>query len=282
MLNTVFVAAMIAFIPLLLHMFLWGKALNKTVIETSLARYDRLGFPALALLEQPNWSSTGHISPVKKPKCFMGPYAENLPPCQSEADVMSGCSCSSNWRVPLKRLAWAKYAGTRTNTRRDCHLQRAAADRTGFLFFSNIMLPSTSDRAQQAQQDRGELLKPSLGLALWDPRLELSQALELGVAHMQNINANALTEVNLDPQLRQTAAGSDAFVFDHARPGISSVPAQGLQCDTSGDGSSFVDFCQTSIFLQFQAFEVNVVGFRNVMVWTIVAWILSGLALHAG
>lgn len=37
----------------------------------------------------------------------MGPYANDLLPCQSETDVMSGCSCSSNWRMPLQRLAWA-------------------------------------------------------------------------------------------------------------------------------------------------------------------------------
>lgn len=124
------------------------------------------------------------------------------------------------------------------------------------------------DNAQQAQKDRGELLKPSLYLALWDPRLELSQALELGVAHLQIINANALTEVNLNPQLRQTKAGSNLFVFDYGQSGISSVPAEGLQCDTS-EGNSFEDFCQTSIFLQFQVFEVNVLRFRNVMEWTV-------------
>jgi hypothetical protein len=41
MLNTIFVATMIAFILPLLYMFLWGRALNETVIETSLARYVR-------------------------------------------------------------------------------------------------------------------------------------------------------------------------------------------------------------------------------------------------
>jgi hypothetical protein len=129
-------------------------------------------------------------------------------------------------------------------------------------------ISNSSDNAQKAMKDRGSLLQPSLLLAIWDPHLRLTEALERGLTRMVLINANALTSINLHMQVRQTHAGS-SYAYDYGESDISSIPSISLLCDTSNTLGRYIDLCEVSLQLQYLTFEQSVRSIRPMMEWTV-------------
>ncbi|KFA78775.1 hypothetical protein S40288_11434 [Stachybotrys chartarum IBT 40288] len=250
------------------------------------AHKSSIEYPALAFLQDIKWTSQADLTLQKPPECFMGPWHAVLPSCQV-ADTLVGCSCKDNWETPIEYLVWNGQAY------RLLQMLPAAAEVSRQVGQRLMAQAFFSYNARRSQQDRGALLQPSLYLAIWDRKYNLPHALEVGITRLQLINANALTAINLNPQWRQTEVDGE-FSYDYGLSDISSVPGLGLQCDESSMVSSYRDLCRTSVELRFTTFEVPVRRYRNRMDWTdvvaqagayislfqILAWILSGLAIH--
>jgi len=123
-------------------------------------------------------------------------------------------------------------------------------------FLSKIKyLTAFSDNSTAALLDSGQNLHPSLFIAIYDSKLTLRTALELGYTRPKLFNANGITAITLSQTYRQTTLNGP-FFYDYGSS-LSTVPAQDLVCDVSKSKAWWA--CYTSLRLQFPTFEQNVV-----------------------
>ncbi|KFZ07272.1 hypothetical protein V501_06615 [Pseudogymnoascus sp. VKM F-4519 (FW-2642)] len=147
------------------------------------------------------------------------------------------------------------------------------------------------DDSSKALSDSSMLLSPSLWIAIYDPTLDLTSALQNGYTRMVLINANGLTAINLGLNRRQAPNTSPAYDY---KLSVSTIPAAGVNCAATSTGSTAP--CHISLFLQFPSFDRQNSRLGVEMKWEevvaaagswfslfqIAGWIFSGLAFHTG
>ena len=124
------------------------------------------------------------------------------------------------------------------------------------------------DDAKKAFADRGSLLQPSLLLAIWDPRLHLTEALERGLTRMVLINANGYTFINLEVQSRQTEAGG-SYAYDYGDSIFSGIPSISLYCDTSSMNNAYQGPCDVNLQIQYISSDITVKSIKQSMDWLV-------------
>ncbi|OBT89657.1 hypothetical protein VE02_01793 [Pseudogymnoascus sp. 03VT05] len=107
--------------------------------------------------------------------------------------------------------------------------QRSTTDRQ-----KNKRTHQTSNDSK-ALNDSSMLLMPSLWIAIYDPTLNLTSALENGYTRMVLINANGMTAINLGLNRRQAPYTSPAY--DH-QLSVSTIPAVGVDCGVTSTGNT--------------------------------------------
>lgn len=114
------------------------------------------------------------------------------------------------------------------------------------------------DNSTKALADAGRVLSPSLWVAMFDPTLDITEALERGYTRMQLVDANALVAINLGLQLRESAGQTPAFDYELS---ISTIPSVSkVEDDDTG---------WLSLFLQFPSFTRQVSNQHKAWSWSV-------------
>lgn len=114
--------------------------------------------------------------------------------------------------------------------------------------------------------DSSWLLSPSLWIAIYDPTLNLQEALENGYTRMILVNANGMTAINLGLNYRQVFNASPAYDYDLS---ISTIPAMTLVCDLGSTTQPASGPCHISLFLQIPSFTRQMSLMSYAMSWTV-------------
>ncbi|ORY69077.1 uncharacterized protein BCR38DRAFT_508557 [Pseudomassariella vexata] len=239
-------------------------------------------YPSITFLQNTEWLSQAILDLNDKPKCFIGWMDEDNAAC-SEVIPGEWCNCGSNWGTTIE-IVQCGHTTYRA-------LSLYASQYTVCVQPTTTILTQAffSYDSYKAKTDSFITLLSSIWLAIYDTTLTLEEALEGGYSRLNLINAYAMTSVNLVLNYRQ--APGKAPAYDYYEFTISSVPANDLTCDASGN---FYGDCHISLILQFSTFERQISRLRYEMSWTdvaaaaaswlslfqIVSWILSGSALQ--
>lgn len=111
------------------------------------------------------------------------------------------------------------------------------------------------------------LLSPSLWIAIYDPTLNLTSALENGYTRMVLINANGMTAINLGLNRRQAPNTSPAYDYQLS---VSTIPAASVDC-----AAGSTTHCHISLFLQFPSFDRQNSRLGVAMEWEVCISVLS-------
>ncbi|KAI2465618.1 hypothetical protein F4781DRAFT_424665 [Annulohypoxylon bovei var. microspora] len=285
--NTV-ITTMVTLIAIpLLYMYTWYPALNQDVITITKDTVDHAYFPSITLFQREDWTSQGTLDVSRAPpKCFIDWAEEGAPSCGLSNSQRLPCRCEDRWEESIGNYTW-----------------RGTKYRTLTLVSSKALLctvPTTFMLAQafmwydssKAINDSSRLLSPSLSVAIYDPTLNLTEALENDYTRPILINANGMVAVNLGLNYRQARGRAPAYDYDIS---LSTIPSLEMQCDVGSDTEQATGPCFLSLWIQFPTFERQVSTQGYAMSWPdviasagswlslfqIVSWILSGLALQA-
>lgn len=125
---------------------------------------------------------------------------------------------------------------------------------------------------------------PDLQVAIFDPASNLEQALNSGYSPLNLFNANGLSYINLNLNLRQSIDIAPTYYYN---PSISTSPNINVIRDISTNTSNV---CHASLEIQFMSHDRQITVQRRAMIWTDVAasagayfafvqflsWIVSG------
>ncbi|KAK3904055.1 hypothetical protein C8A05DRAFT_32193 [Staphylotrichum tortipilum] len=282
--NTVLLVVIsLVILPVLYRKF-WQPALLQDVIQSNRDTVPEVYFPSLTVLQRADWTSEATLTLSNLPKCglhWLPPPNHTLPSCR---DVPSpgteGCDCAANWDTAItESLVWQ-------NTTYRALTLHATDDMLCVVPTTKMVVQAyfTYD-ATRAASDAGRVLHPSVYLAVFDPTLTLTQALEAGYTRLRLVNGNGVTAVTLGLVMRQAAADA--------------TPAYDYDVDLSGDPARDVpdggEVGWITVHVEFPSFERRVDVVRRAMEWSdmvatagawfslfqIVSWILSGAALQS-
>ncbi|KAL2052005.1 hypothetical protein ABVK25_007697 [Lepraria finkii] len=271
---------------MLLYAFLWFPDLNKTVSRFSQDIVDEVQFPALALFQNSNWTSQANIR-SKSMKCFLGWLKEDAVLCDDlpPEQLIPGqsCNCKAGWTNDvIEGFHWQnttyRYLSWRPTPKL---IDRVPA-------FLMTLQAFFTYNASQSLADSSATQSPSLWLAIYDPKLDLNDALRMGYTRMVLISANGNNAINLGLTYRQAPNFPPAYDYDLS---LSSNQNLNLVCDTSP--GKYIRPCHVTFFIQFPTFDRRVILQQPVMRWMDVAasagayfsfvqfvsWILSGQAM---
>ncbi|RKU49366.1 hypothetical protein DL546_001492 [Coniochaeta pulveracea] len=257
----------------------WYPNLRRDVITTSTDTVNSTYYPSIALFQRLDWSSQGHLTVDNlPPKCFLGWYNDAAPDCDSIAVPGSAlpCKCDTRWDSSVTELfVWEDT----TYRLLILHASRGMIS----LHPTTAMLAEVwfTYNSTKALADAGRVLSPSLWVAMFDPTLDITEALERGYTRMQLVDANALVAINLGLQLRESAGQTPAFDYELS---ISTIPSVSkVEDDDTG---------WLSLFLQFPSFTRQVSNQHKAWSWsdaiaaagswfglfTLLGWMTSRLA----
>ncbi|KAI1214344.1 uncharacterized protein F4807DRAFT_455984 [Annulohypoxylon truncatum] len=271
----------------LLYMYAWYPALNQDVITTTKDTVDHAYFPSITLLQRDDWTSQGILDVSRaRPKCFVGWAGENAPNCGLSDSQSLPCRCEDRWEESIENFTWH---GTKYRTLTLVSSEALLCTVPTTLMLAQAFLWYDSSKAIN---DSSRLLSPSLWLAVYDPTLSLSEALENDYTRPILVNANGMVEVNLGLNYRQVRGRAPAYDYDIS---LSTIPALDMLCNIGSDSEPATEPCFLSLWLQFPTFERQVSTQGYAMSWVdvvasagswlslfqIISWILSGLALQA-
>lgn len=166
------------------------------------------------------------------PKCWSGPYDDGAPPCetlsaQQYLDLPS-CNCNNSWSSNLDGTfywtvgAFNYYLFTPTPNVISKH---PGYHMTLQVFFNcqrsstlsvNQALTDRTDNASKASSSLGVVPSPDLQIAIFDPASGLEQALNSGYSPLNLFNANGLSYINLNLDLRHDRR--KLSVYDYSTP----------------------------------------------------------------
>jgi len=108
-----------------------------------------------------------------------------------------------------------------------------------------------------------------LKLAVYDPALSFSDALNHNVARLQDVDADSVSSLGLGFKQWKFFGSITAYDYDFS---ITTIPAQNMSCDLStGDEG----ICFATFYLRFPSFlRTNIVQQRSL------AWTVSKIARH--
>ncbi|KAI1456514.1 hypothetical protein F4805DRAFT_468035 [Annulohypoxylon moriforme] len=270
----------------LLYMYSWYPALNQDVITTTKDTVDHAYFPSITLLQREDWTSQGILDVSRaRPKCFVGWAEPDAPNCALSDSQRLPCRCEDRWEENIGNFTWQ---GTKYRTLTLVSSEALLCTVPTTLMLAQAFLWYDSSKAIN---DSSRLLSPSLSIAVYDPTLSLSEALENDYTRPILVNANGMVAVNLGLNYRQVRGRTPAYDYDVS---LSTIPALDMLCNVGSDSKPATEPCFLSLWLQFPTFERQVSTQGYAMSWAdvvasagswlslfqIISWILSGLALQ--
>ncbi|KAI4251489.1 MAG: hypothetical protein LQ352_004817, partial [Teloschistes flavicans] len=202
---------------------------------------DEAQFPAIALFQNKKWTSQATLRP-KSQKCFLGWLQEDAVSCDAlkQEQLVPGqsCNCKAGWTDDvIEDFGWQNTTYRYVSWRPSAKLVSLA-----------------DSKATQS---------PSLWLAIYDPQLDLTDALKMGYTRMILIAANGDNAINLGLRYRQAPNQPPAYDYEVS---LSSNQDLDIVCDTSP--GKYVHPCHVTLFIQIPTFERKVVMQSPVMRWT--------------
>ncbi|KAL8659517.1 MAG: hypothetical protein Q9202_007086 [Teloschistes flavicans] len=233
---------------------------------------DKVQFPAIALFQNKKWTSQATLRP-KSQKCFLGWLQEDAVSCDAlkQEQLVPGhsCNCKAGWTDDV-----IEDFGWQNTTYRYVSWRPSAKLVVGVPTYRMTLQAFFTYNASQSLADSKATQSPSLWLAIYDPQLDLTDALKMGYT-----------------RLRYRQAPNQPPAYDYAEVSLSSNQDLDIVCDTSP--GKYVHPCHVTLFIQIPTFERKVIMQSPVMRWTDVAasagayfsfvqfvsWILSGQAM---
>ncbi|KAL8718704.1 MAG: hypothetical protein Q9181_008165, partial [Wetmoreana brouardii] len=195
----------------LLYAFLWFPNLNKTASRFSQDTVDEVQFPAIALFQNSNWTSQATLRP-KSQKCFLGWLKEDAVFCDdlTPEQLIPGqsCNCKAGWTNDvIEGFEWQNTTYRYVSWRPTPKL----IDRvpTYLMTLQAFFTYNTS----QSLADSYATQSPSLWLAIYDPQLNLADALRKGYTRMVLNAANGNNAINLGLTYRQAPNYPPAYDY---------------------------------------------------------------------
>ncbi|KAL9605738.1 MAG: hypothetical protein Q9179_001085 [Wetmoreana sp. 5 TL-2023] len=221
---------------------------------------DEVQFPAIALFQNSNWTSQATLRP-KSQKCFLGWLKEDAVFCDDlpSEQLIPGqsCNCKAGWTNDvIEGFEWQNTTYRYVSWRPTPKL----IDRvpTYLMTLQAFFTYNTS----QSLADSSATQSPSLWLAIYDPQLNLTDALEKGYTRMVLIAANGDNAINLGLTYRQAPNYPPAYDYDVS---LSSNQNLDIVCDTSP--GKYIQPCFVTLFIQIPTFDRRVIMQRPVMRW---------------
>ncbi|OBT77156.1 hypothetical protein VF21_05058 [Pseudogymnoascus sp. 05NY08] len=212
--NTVITLSICAFVLPWLYYQFWYANRTKTVIKSDQDTVESAYFLSLTLFRRADWTSQANLDVSVPGKCFLGWHNESAPDCNA-VDPGTPCQCAGSWDERVWDFDW-----------------------------------HNANDSSKALNDSSMLLMPSLWIAIYDPTLNLTSALENGYTRMVLINANGMTAINLGINRRQAPNTSPAYDYQLF---VSIIPAVSVDCGVTSTGNTAP--CHISLFLQFPSFD---------------------------
>ena len=190
----------------------------------------------MTLFQRLDWSAQAHILPVDYAKCFLGwleatgmtPMCKDLPP---KALVPGqACNCSEDWSSPVvEDFAWQNIAYRYLSFAPSTALISSTPTyiMTLQVFFNctvsyssheQLFTDAIPDNATFSLKTSSQEQAPSLYMAVYDPTLSLTDALQRGYSRLVLIGANADSSINLGLQYRQEMGYDPAYDYSMSRP----------------------------------------------------------------
>ena len=186
-------------------------------------------FPSVALFQRQDWSSQADLIPLQK--CFLGwliDSPKDEPPCNSlpPSAMVPGksCNCTDSWSHEIiENFEWqhtnyrcvsftpstALVSGVPTYSMTlqaffNCKLRIIAKTCQCLCDADNVTASLKASSQEEA---------PSLYMAIYDPRLDLKDALTRGYTRLILVNANADSSINLGLRNRQAIGYPPAYDY---------------------------------------------------------------------
>ncbi|KAI1101405.1 hypothetical protein F4804DRAFT_344013 [Jackrogersella minutella] len=270
--NTVITSIVTILAIPLLYRYSWYPALNQDVITTTQDVVDHVYFPSITLFQREDWTSQGSLDISRaRPKCFIDWAKEDAPDCELSNSQHIPCRCDDRWEETIGNYTWQ---GTKYRT-----LTLVSSEALLCTVLTTLML---AQAFLKAVNNSSRLLSLSLSVAVYDPTLTLTEALENDYTRPILVNANGMVVINLGLNYRQVRDRDPAYDYDIS---LSTVPALDLLCDKGSDTQPATKPCFLSLWLQFPTFERQVSTQGYAISWAlslfqIISWILSGLAMQ--
>ncbi len=250
---------------------------------------EEASYPALVLFQERGWWAQANLSAMG-PKCFINRYDDTAPNCTQlngqAIDDSDSCNCASLWSQHVVenfqyRNRTYRYLEFRADERMIC-------TRPTTLLWLQAPFDYNADKAE-AQE--GFMPSPGLSLAIFDPKNNLSYALENNYTRMIDINALGSTSINLDLFYRINL--DDTAAYDY-KITLSSTPSLNLVCNTGSNGTQYSGPCATRILLRISSFHRTILQEKKGISWTkivnsvgawyslvqFVSWVLSLSAIE--
>lgn len=139
------------------------------------------------------------------------------------------------------------------------------ASRSGTRTFRELSDKFSLDNTTKALQDAGRILGPSLFVSIFDPTLDLLEALQKNYTRLEHMPANGLSTVTLGLHHRQALNEPGKYDYELS---ISSTPSMDLRCDSSAEVNMEMA-CWMTIFLSFPSFSRRVTELNYKMSLTV-------------
>lgn len=199
------------------------------IIETP---QDQAYFPSIAILQQLDWTSQAEL--VLKdapPKCYLGWANDAAPDCDVVTSSASPipCRCQRNWDTEfIEPYVWESYAYrlltltaskemvcTKATTKMLAQVSLKCTKVCTLYpnYTRRLTHPILIDNSTQALADNGRVLSPGLWMVVFDPTLDLTQALK-GYAEMILIDANSMVAVNIGLRYRRGPGIVSAYNYE--------------------------------------------------------------------
>ncbi|PKS08635.1 hypothetical protein jhhlp_005022 [Lomentospora prolificans] len=294
--NTYLTLTIAAVILPVLYWRFWHREMNRDVFTFSQDHLVSDTETILLLLKTPvwkeatadvrsDWTSQANLDSSTPGKCFIGWHQETpeTPDCNTVEPGTTPCRCDGSWAENVVDFTWQNitYRALSFNSTESLVSTTPTTQLIIQAFFDF--------NSETARKESSHVLSPSLWIAIYDPTLTLTQALEDNYTRIILVNANGMTAINLGLNYRQTIGKAPAYDYGLV---ISTIPATDLPCDTSfGDATQK---CFLSFFIQFPTFDRQVSIPEKAMSWEdavavagsffslfqLVGWVCSGLAFH--
>jgi hypothetical protein len=232
-------------------------------------------FPAVTILQKTDWPTQAELEvEVNSPECFLGQYNTTASLCsQLEAKdlaTISKCRCTDGWNTTLGGFSWARgygdyasldFSPTGKNEGRDMAL--SPTEFTVMMLLKTSFYYNVSAARASTQTHDQTIPSPGLYLALYDYRLNLTDALTLDLAKLIDINALGVSSINLSIEERENGT----FHYYYYDPSVTSIPSMNISCDISNGIKADTQPCTTFLYVRMPGNKRTVVKYTKALNW---------------
>ena len=202
---------------------------SRFVVRLSEYCQDTPRFPAVAVLQDTKQSTQPNLVVSQAPKCWSGLFDPSAPPCETLSEQqysdLPSCNCNNSWSSNLDgTFYWSvgafnyflftpppniisKHPGYHMTIQVFFNCQHIS------ILFVYQALIDTADNASEALSAVSVTPSPDLQLAIFDPASGLEQALNSGYSPLNLFNANGLSYINLNLNLRHSIGVAPTYDY---------------------------------------------------------------------